>query len=406
MDEFEEDLKDAFKRDATEVSPPAIDAGELAARDPRWRRIRYGIRIALTLALAVGIGAIFSPGGRDDGPTVSIIQSPDSKRSLLGMGSPSASPSMSPSPPATFPKTTTKEAVPPAEPEYDPPSIGGRYEIINASEELVPEDHNGEIDVFRHDLDTDEYIRVSVSSSGEEPDGESMAQEQSMSADGRYVVFWSNAQNLTADDGDPWSSDRMDGIDLFLRDILNETTTLIRHEDARGRMVPGDYALSADGKHLAVAADFTESLESQTVYLLNLTTDSVVRTTDDSVIGSGDPDISADGRHVTFTGWRAEDRCGTDEMWWGCSQVYIFDAVTGRTELISISPKGTRGNGTSHEATLSDDGRLVRFRSCATNLLFEDADPPTWPQCSEDSTNSPYAVFERDVSTGVTKQVA
>lgn len=70
----------------------------------------------------------------------------------------------------------------------------------------------------------------------------------------------------------------------------------------------------------------------------------------------------------------------------------------GTTELISVAPDGTQGNGDSSSPGVSDDGRLVAFHSCATNLIDPNT-PPSVPPNS-DCEHS----YERDRSTGVTKQ--
>ncbi len=84
---------------------------------------------------------------------------------------------------------------------YDPVSISvdGRY-ITFCSEagNLVDGDTNNESDIFVHDCVTGETKRVSVSSTGEEAN--SWSWWSSISADGRYIAFDSGASNLV--DGD------------------------------------------------------------------------------------------------------------------------------------------------------------------------------------------------------------
>jgi len=56
---------------------------------------------------------------------------------------------------------------------------------------------NTKYDVFLHNRNTGETIRVSVSSTGEEGNSDSF--NPSVSADGRYVVFYSKASNFVND---------------------------------------------------------------------------------------------------------------------------------------------------------------------------------------------------------------
>ena len=59
---------------------------------------------------------------------------------------------------------------------------------------LVPQDTNGQKDIFVHDLQTGTTERVSVASDGSQANN--FSQSSSISADGRYVVFQSPATNL------------------------------------------------------------------------------------------------------------------------------------------------------------------------------------------------------------------
>ena len=77
---------------------------------------------------------------------------------------------------------------------------------------LVPNDLNGSIDVFVHDRLTGRTTLESVDSNGVQANGPSV--EPTLSADGRYVAFWSNADNLV-----PASIyDFNMAADVFLRD--------------------------------------------------------------------------------------------------------------------------------------------------------------------------------------------
>jgi len=63
---------------------------------------------------------------------------------------------------------------------------------------LVPDDSNGTADVFVHDRKTGATTRVSVDSTGAQGNGGSAV--PSLSTDGRFVVFQSNATNLVTGD--------------------------------------------------------------------------------------------------------------------------------------------------------------------------------------------------------------
>ena len=85
------------------------------------------------------------------------------------------------------------------------PSISpeGRYVAFHSSAtNLVSGDTNGVRDVFAHDRTTNTTMRVSVASDGAEANNTSEA--PSISSDGRYVAFESDAYNLVSGDTGPW----------------------------------------------------------------------------------------------------------------------------------------------------------------------------------------------------------
>jgi uncharacterized repeat protein (TIGR01451 family) len=193
-------------------------------------------------------------------------------------------------------------------------SDDGRY-VVFASDasNLVPDDTNDAVDVFVRDRLTGTTERVSVTSKGREGDlgaGSSVGVGQAISADGRYVTFSSTA-DLAAGDNDPDS-------DVFVHDRLTGDTT-----------------------RASVASDGTEAS------------------------GEG-PAISADGRIVAFV----SDSVVLNDSSFPTRQMFVHDRQTGETERISEAPDGTVANrGTGFGPYLSADGRLVYFGSSATNLV-------------------------------------
>src|SRR5262249_45043093 len=98
-------------------------------------------------------------------------------------------------------------------------SADGRYVAFESfAGNLVPGDTNGKADVFVRDRLTGSIERVSVSSSGVQGNGASGL--PSISADGRYVVFESDADNLVPGDTNA-------ATDVFVRDRVLGTTTRV-----------------------------------------------------------------------------------------------------------------------------------------------------------------------------------
>ncbi|TVS20305.1 MAG: hypothetical protein EA424_04645, partial [Planctomycetaceae bacterium] len=101
------------------------------------------------------------------------------------------------------------------------PSIsadGRRITFATSAADLVTGDTNGVSDVFLYDRDTQELRRISVSDQGAQADGPSV--QPRISADGRFVTYFSWASNLTPGDtnGD---------VDVFLVDVENGQTRRI-----------------------------------------------------------------------------------------------------------------------------------------------------------------------------------
>ena len=103
----------------------------------------------------------------------------------------------------------------------DAPSISasGRYvAFFSLASNLVSGDTNGTGDVFVHDRKTGQTTLVSVASDGTQANGGSV--HASISANGRYVAFQSEASNLV-------SGDTNNTIDVFVHDRVTGQTTLV-----------------------------------------------------------------------------------------------------------------------------------------------------------------------------------
>jgi len=127
-------------------------------------------------------------------------------------------------------------------------SKDGRFVTFTSyAENLVSDDTNGKGDVFVYDRQTGEQTRISESTAGEQADDNSLA--ASISADGRFVTFQSNAQNLI--ENDPYRF-----TDIFLHDRTTGTTELIS-KSATGEIttaMSGGGAISEDGRYVSFSS--------------------------------------------------------------------------------------------------------------------------------------------------------
>ena len=216
-------------------------------------------------------------------------------------------------------------------------SRGGRYVAFTSSSRFVRGDTNGTADVYVRDRRERVTRLVSTTPSGTAGNGGSFL--PTVTPDGRFVAFLSIASDLAPGDGDTAS-------DVFVRDLVAGTT-----------------------RRVSVADDGSESA---------------------TWVTTSRPDLSADGRLVTFTSTDATLAPGGTS---GVAAVYLRDRVRGTTERVSVDSAGSPADGDSADATISSDGRLVAFSSYAGDLVPGDT--------------GPYAdVFLRDRAAGTTTRLS
>jgi Tol biopolymer transport system component len=246
---------------------------------------------------------------------------------------------------------------------------GSVVSFCSLASNLVPGDTNQTYDCFVLDRAVGTIERVSVDSLGQQGDGSSYG-ESSLSADGRFVAFRSEATNLVP--GDTNSE-----VDAFVRDRWTGTTVCVS-VSAAGTIAAqggGEPYLSRDGRFVAFFSLSSDIVPGDTngmtdVFLRDLTAGTTVRVSVDSSGAQADEGSvgarpSADGRFVAFQSWATNLVPGDTN---GQSDIFLHDRTTGMTERVSVSWLGEQANGFSWNPHVSADGRLVGFTSSATNL--------------------------------------
>jgi Tol biopolymer transport system component len=271
-------------------------------------------------------------------------------------------------------------------------SSDGRFVAFSSeASNLISGDTNEVKDVFVHDRQTTMTERISVASGGTEANGESGG--PSISSDGRFVAFYSRSSNLVAGDtnGEP---------DVFVHDRQTEITERVsvasdgtQSDNGSGEPGRGGPSISSDGRFVAFGSNadnlvpgVIDEFGRGIVYVHDRQTRvTQVASVDNATgepfgFGSNNPSINADGRFVAFEG-------GTLDIE---KAVYVHDRETGETEMIS----GGQDYGYwSLWPSISDDGRFVAFQSESPNLVPND-------------TNEAYDVFVHDRQTGITERVS
>ncbi|MGH9196440.1 MAG: TolB family protein, partial [Acidimicrobiia bacterium] len=128
-------------------------------------------------------------------------------------------------------------------------SFDGRYVAFNSfASNLAPGDTGFDPDVFVHDRLTRRTIRISVSSNGDEAlvHSDSPTGGATISEDGRFVAFHSDAPNLVPGDDNGI-------VDVFVHDLVTSTTVRVS-VTAKGEAMEGSSSypyISADGATVA-----------------------------------------------------------------------------------------------------------------------------------------------------------
>ncbi|MCC2670577.1 MAG: hypothetical protein K0Q72_3048, partial [Armatimonadetes bacterium] len=250
-------------------------------------------------------------------------------------------------------------------------SADGRYvAFASYAADLVIGDTNGDADVFVHDQTTGVTERVSVSSSGVETDNYlHSSSPPRISGDGRYVVFVSQAANLT-----PF--DTNEDLDVFVRDRVAGTTERVSVPSGGGQ-ANGRSAfasISRDGRFVTFlsSADNLSPGWGTDVYVHDRQLRTTLRSSGANEGGVPDggietPSVSANGRYVAFLSYHTGLVSGDTN---GITDVFVRDRQQGQGERANVATDGTQADGRdSYSSAISADGRFVAFSSDATNLV-------------------------------------
>jgi Tol biopolymer transport system component len=134
----------------------------------------------------------------------------------------------------------------------------GRFVAFSSSaSNLAPGDTNGVIDVFVHDRLTGQTTRVSVASDGTQ--GNASNDGGVLSGDGRFVVFFSASSNLAPGD----TNAAMD-VFLHDRQTGQTTRVSVASDGAQGNADSSGAAISADGRFVVFTSEASNLVPGDT----------------------------------------------------------------------------------------------------------------------------------------------
>lgn len=269
------------------------------------------------------------------------------------------------------------------------PSItpNGRFVVfVSTANNLVANDTDAGFsaaDIFVRDLENNITILVSanIDNTGS---GNGASTNPHISADGRYVFFLSEANNLVTND----MNSGIFGTDIFMRDLVTGTTELVSVNldgFASGNIsITDQLDITPDGRFVVFASSSEDLVEVDDSNDNSSDTDIFVRdmvakktslvsiSKDGKQSGnffSTDPSITPDGRFVVFNS-HANNLVANDKT--QLDDIFVRDLVTNTTILLSINEMGD-SNGSSRNPSITPDGGFVVFQGFADNLVENDS---------------------------------
>ena len=278
--------------------------------------------------------------------------------------------------------------------------------VSDASNLQDPSDLNGQPDLFVRNVNgsittlvsrRDATLPTPITGLG----ASSSSAGNSVSADGRYVVFTSTVSNFVNNDSNSIVQD------VFWRDRQTGLTRLVSRSQSgfgSGNQSSSTPIISSDGRYVAFTSNATNLVTGDTngkqdifVWDSNDNSMILVSRTSAGQGGNGDataPVMSSDGRYIAFVSV-ASDLTASDTN--NAQDVFIWDRTLNAVALVSRDISGAAGNNKSLNPTISNDGSVVAFESDATNLIATD-------------TNSASDVFGwqrgADITTGTVQVVS
>jgi Tol biopolymer transport system component len=194
-------------------------------------------------------------------------------------------------------------------------SADGRFlAFATQASNLVDDDLNNAADIYVYDRDLDVSVRITTGPTGTGANGASM--QPAISNDGRWLAFRSEADDLVEGDFNHTA-------DVFLHDLRNGITALV------------------SATNQAVSADRASNL----------------------------PSPSGDGAFVGFISQATDLDEGSFNGTW---DLYIYAQDSRQVKLASIGFDGRAATGPSSWPDLSEGGEMIVFVSAADNLVDND----------------------------------
>jgi hypothetical protein len=219
-----------------------------------------------------------------------------------------------------------------------------------------------------------------------------------ISGGARYVLWRSNANNLVAGDTNNMP-------DIFLMDLGTPGVPISRVNVGSGGTQANQedgtmtFDVSDDGNIVVFGSIANNLVPGDTnnqpdIFIRNRAANTTIRINGTGSVqpnnGSFNPTISGDGKIVAFRS-NASNLIPGDTN--GVGDVFRYEIATGAITRVSVSSEGTQANFPSDRPSINNNGRFISFYSDATSLIYGD-------------TNGSGDIFLHDHNTAITTRVS
>jgi large repetitive protein len=254
------------------------------------------------------------------------------------------------------------------------PSISGdgRYVVFESDSGLIEGRNYIQFEAYVHDRlkGTTELISEALDNSI----ANGRSGNVSISADGNFVAFESDASNLVENDNNNMG-------DIFVRDLRSQVTERVSVSstgvEADNAVLNASPSISGDGRYVVFNSLATNLIDGKPVesfnpymYIRDRLTNTTIRVTNQITgepVEGYNPKISENGKYLVFES-SSMDLVPDDSNF--LNDVFVYTLETGLTERVSLTSLGEEADGMSYSPTISADGQMIAFVSTARNLTY------------------------------------
>lgn len=239
----------------------------------------------------------------------------------------------------------------------------------------IPKSFPPSINVYLRDRLNHTTTLVSVNLSGT-GGGDGNSFPTAISTNGQFALFESAADNLTANDTNNVNN-------VFLRDTVNGITWLVSAatNGASGNSGSRGSTMTPDGRFVAFVSDasnlvtndinaiadvFVRDMQFGTTTLVSTGAVNAITATFPFISSSEAPEISPDGRYVAFSSTATNLVSGVTSV----GEIYVRDLVGGTTTWASTNAQNIsklNGTGLCYNQSISGNGQYVSYEICTNS---------------------------------------